>query len=710
MRCSGIRGQRRLLHVTEVLMQAWVLNGIAIADATDTGNVSTGNTTSVITDAHEDKPKVCKDTPGWTNGYKACNNYVPIDKDCHKDGVHCPFYKAHPHFCATGMNQPWMNCCDCGGGSDYNGVRPSTPPPPEVDIPLMGDLPGMKSVELELGQVEKKMQPLEKDFDEVYAGLNAPDYNAPPELEGSELWQVNLTVLGIIVAVAGVTGAAWALESCWKTQPEGISLDAGASKLATPNASFKSSSSRPPAWSTALLITSYVLLVPGLTQVIFSFNILVNVLGHRIEVQPEKGHTSCTETITGLVHLLEKTGSRTGAVLIILYAVVVPAVKLFLLAVGEALRNSRAQCCVSIARFCILIVQSISKWACPDMFAYILLVHLVRVLQHQPIILTAAKLDVGFSCFSVFCVCSTVSSLGITLPSLPELEGSDRSTTRTPLLLRCLGKEGFFILTASIAGLFVLVFITGLCLPCMALRIDERQLYPPVGSVPYSAKPLVESLAIPDLLKSDVSILSCTLGLIGEIGSGEANSIFALVMFGCCVVVLTAADVLLLLASAYRVRSPPAASAQVGGPGSWLSRPGECPFMATARVFRKLAMLDVSIMGVYVITFCLGIYKKEGIVVSTRFGLLVLIAAEVLHTLMYWIVSSVVESIDESSAYAYKAAGAEDDAADVDESHLTSGGSCCGLGGTRWGVLSTFMPTARQVTPNKQFQGGTPPA
>lgn len=43
------------------------------------------------------------------------------------------------------------------------------------------------------------------------------------------------------------------------------------------------------------------------------------------------------------------------------------------------------------------------------MFAYILLVHLVRLLHHDPIILTAAQLDVGFSCFSVFCVCSTVS-------------------------------------------------------------------------------------------------------------------------------------------------------------------------------------------------------------------------------------------------------------------------------------------------------------
>lgn len=42
----------------------------------------------------------------------------------------------------------------------------------------------------------------------------------------------------------------------------------------------------------------------------------------------------------------------------------------------------------------------------------------------------------------------------------------------------------------------VVLFVTGLLLPCMALRIDERQLYPPNGSVPYSAKPLVEARSL----------------------------------------------------------------------------------------------------------------------------------------------------------------------------------------------------------------------
>ena len=32
---------------------------------------------------------------------------------------------------------------------------------------------------------------------------------------------------------------------------------------------------------------------------------------------------------------------------------------------------------------CIQVVQNISKWACPDMFAYILLMHLVKCLAPE---------------------------------------------------------------------------------------------------------------------------------------------------------------------------------------------------------------------------------------------------------------------------------------------------------------------------------------
>lgn len=710
------------------------------ADNTNSTSVLTDSTEAVpsgnasTSDSAPTQPEVCKDTPGWVNGYTACNNYVPVDPDCTKDGAVCHFYKVHPHFCVTGLRDPWLHCCTCGGGSTFNGKRPTTPPPSEVHVPGEGWLPGAHTLSLELGKFKKKLAPVEKGLHEVYKGLNQPDYDAPPVLEGNALGTINLVVLGIIALVAGSSGLAWLL--CRKQQPEmsqqlevqtgtdaGDAADESKEGLlawvtgrksqvkASTRSDFsknlsvsenKAVDSRPAAWSWALLVTSYALLVPGLTQVIFSFNILVNVLGHRIEVQPEKGHASCTETITGLVDLLERTGSRTGAVLIVLYAVVVPAVKLVLLAMGEALRYCNSYLGICLSRGCIIIVQTISKWACPDMFAYILLVHLVRVLEHRPILLTAAKLDIGFSCFSVFCVCSTVSSLGIRLPPLPESDG-DGAGSRTPLVLRCLGQEGLYRFVCLLAACFSVLFAVGLFMPCMALRIDERQLYPPVGSVPYSAKPIVESLAIPELLKSDVSIVSCTLSLIAEIGSGEANSIFALIMFGCCVIVLTFADVVLLVFAARRLRSQPLSPLSNGSvPASSSSlTPGPCPYMAWARVCRKLAMLDVSIMGVYVITLCLAIYKKQGLIVSTRNGLLVLIAAEIVHTITYWIVSAAVDDVNpaEPRQLGYKVADAADEDLDA-ENPERSDPLCCGVGGRRFGVLGMLLPAGREVTPD----------
>merc|ERR1719203_2223602 len=85
-----------------------------------------------------------------------------------------------------------------------------------------------------------------------------------------------------------------------------------------------------------------------------------------------------------------------------------------LLVLGEAWRSGWPL----RARACVKAVQLVSKWACPDLFAYVLLLHLVRALpRHCPLIETAGHLDVGFSCFSIFCVCSTLASLWIPLPS-----------------------------------------------------------------------------------------------------------------------------------------------------------------------------------------------------------------------------------------------------------------------------------------------------
>ncbi|CAE7383092.1 fabB [Symbiodinium natans] len=58
-------------------------------------------------------------------------------------------------------------------------------------------------------EMKEQMKPFEKGLHEVYQGLNSPDFDAPPELEGNSLVQVNWAVFLIIVVVAGGTAVGW---------------------------------------------------------------------------------------------------------------------------------------------------------------------------------------------------------------------------------------------------------------------------------------------------------------------------------------------------------------------------------------------------------------------------------------------------------------------------------------------------------------------
>ena len=147
---------------------------------------------------------------------------------------------------------------------------------------------------------------------------------------------------------------------------------------------------RPRFWSILLLLASYLLLIPGLINPVFSFSIVINIIGHRKVVEPEAGHPVCTETTNGLAHLLWKTGSKIGAFLVILFSMVIPAIELVMLILGEVFRFGSAKC-AEFFWWVIIWVQHRSKWASPDMFAYILLVDLVRTLEVESLILSRAR-------------------------------------------------------------------------------------------------------------------------------------------------------------------------------------------------------------------------------------------------------------------------------------------------------------------------------
>ena len=220
---------------------------------------------------------------------------------------------------------------------------------------------------------ESKIKHLEETVSagihEVYTGLNRPDYGVPPKLGGDSPEQINWLVILVMIAVCVSIGLGIYFDNkCRGTMMEG----------------------RPRFWSILLLLASYLLLIPGLINPVFSFSIVINIIGHRKVVEPEAGHPVCMETTNGLAHLLWKTGSKIGAFLVILFSMVIPAIELVMLILGEVFRFGSAKC-AEIFRWVIIWVQHRSKWASPDMFAYILLVDLVRTLEVESLILSRAR-------------------------------------------------------------------------------------------------------------------------------------------------------------------------------------------------------------------------------------------------------------------------------------------------------------------------------
>eukprot|EP00913_Durusdinium_trenchii_P013031 g12232.t1 len=134
--------------------------------------------------------------------------------------------------------------------------------------------------------------------------------------------------------------------------------------------------------------------------------------------------------------------------------------------------------CAEVFRWVIIWVQHRSKWASPDMFAYVLLVDLVRTLEHDPLILSRARLEIGFSCFSTFVITATVSSLGI---PLPQVSLESREHPSAPMVLRLFGGKGVAFLSALLSIVFVPLFIKGLQSPCMPSLFGDISEVPHQG-------------------------------------------------------------------------------------------------------------------------------------------------------------------------------------------------------------------------------------
>eukprot|EP00403_Amphidinium_massartii_P013025 CAMPEP_0178427480 /NCGR_PEP_ID=MMETSP0689_2-20121128/29770_1 /TAXON_ID=160604 /ORGANISM="Amphidinium massartii, Strain CS-259" /LENGTH=583 /DNA_ID=CAMNT_0020049195 /DNA_START=63 /DNA_END=1810 /DNA_ORIENTATION=+ len=389
-----------------------------------------------------------------------------------------------------------------------------------------------------------------------------------------------------------------------------------------------SDSGRPRLWLVTLVLVSYGLLIPGLYEVLFSMVFAIHVLGLNIVVtkpDPSSAPGPVTESTLSVLKLLWRTGGHLAAVLIVIYAIVIPFLKLTLLILGEVWRFNPNPAYRRASRTCIRVVQAISKWACPDMMAYILLLYLLRDVTGGSGFLEArSHLDIGFSCFSLFCILSTFSALAIKLPNI-DAEADEEKQVATPELVKPASREirVFTVcLTAGLAVVFGICLGIGMGTPSMGLSLNVNLLVEPHGPLPSFVLPIIQTTGLMNGIGSEVTIVRCIQALWGWWQSAEANCIIGLIMVGGFAVALPILDMVVLA---------------IGAVCFGLSQDDlAAKAKQAARVIHHIAMLDVFVVGVIIVNLAAVIYSAQGLVTSIGPGLFALGAAEVAHYITFY--------------------------------------------------------------------------
>ena len=230
----------------------------------------------------------------------------------------------------------------------------------------------------------------------------------------------------------------------------------------------------------------------------------------------------------------------------------------------------------------------------------------------------------------------------------------------------------------------------------MSFHIETKQLFPPLGPLPEAARPVVDILDLKHLLKSETSIVSCVTDYLGRLHEWEANTFLSLALVLVCVVGSTLLDMLALVMAALRLSNDKSYaslhsfSADVEHPIADRSSQLNCRWIMIARVARKLSMLDVAMVGVYLVTVCMSMYAKYGVVVSLEHGMLILLGAEFLHALTYHLVESAYVYHEEAQAFNLSGVALRSRTEQVGTEVVPSLDGCCS---STWPRLWRFVPT-----------------
>lgn len=385
-----------------------------------------------------------------------------------------------------------------------------------------------------------------------------------------------------------------------------------------------------PGWALGMLLGGYIVLVPGVFSTLFSFELDINLgdLTYTVTRDNAGSPGPTTESVLTMVTRLFDGGMYVGAALVAGYGIGIPLLKLVLLLLGELWRDSDDVGKAGLARGFILSVKALSKWASPDMFAYVLLLFLFRSMTFRipssPFSSTAS-LDLGFLCYAVFCIVSTVVVLAVPVPSVPGSPPSPRSLpVEPPWVVRAFGNAGASVLVWGFAVLSALLLFAGIHAPCMSLLISSEALVAPQGPIPAQFAGLLRTQIL-DLGSSSVSVWRC-IETLAEwyLDNGETNLAVALGVIAIFVVLLTSLDLMVILAAGMHLaRGAPVASV-----------------VDKTRVLKHLAMLDVFVMGILVVGLASSLYRDSGVVIDMKEGLWFLLAAEILHYLAHSIIVS----------------------------------------------------------------------
>lgn len=305
-----------------------------------------------------------------------------------------------------------------------------------------------------------------------------------------------------------------------------------------------------------------------------------------------------------------------------------------------------------------MFVQVVSKWAAPDVFAYVLLYYLFRELNRPPLLEALAILDVGFTCYALFCVSSVVCTLNVSLPSVPGEHIISRH--RSPWMIRYVANQNLAVPVIVLAWLGLGALAVGMTAPCFAIQANSNVLMEPQGPLPSNVsmdlpfgvkvavplKPLLDKVDMGRFVNADVSLYRCMLALLRWFWhSGETNLILALVLVAVFALLFTAMDFIALVFAAHNLSTRTAKGSE-----QEIYFRSQGPPMAVAYILKHIAMLDVCLMGVFVVCLAGSIYKKQGVELSMQWGMVPLLIAEAIHYFLYYSVAGAAEFLAASQS------------------------------------------------------------